>query len=76
MNLERLKQLEIMTKLGDCIANDRDRFMLPCNPKHAGTHEPMDAANVGERKIAPVVNVDVEIQVVWPNAETNTRSGE
>lgn len=45
--------------------------MLSCNPKHAGTQEPMDAANVGERKIATVVDVDVEIQVVWPNVEMN-----
>ena len=33
--------------------------MLSCNAKHAGTHEPMYATNVGERKIAAVVDVDI-----------------
>ena len=36
----------------------------------------MDAANVGEREIATVVDVAVEIQVVWPDAQMNTRGRE
>ncbi len=76
MNLEPLEQLEILTKLGDRIAYDGKRFMLSCNPQHAATHEPMNAANVGKREMATVVNVAVEIQVVWPDAEMKTRGRE
>jgi hypothetical protein len=35
----------------------------------------MHAANVGEREISPVVDVQVEIQVIRPNAQTNTGRG-
>ena len=76
VNLEPLEQLEIVTKLGDRIAYDGECFMPSCNPQHTGTREPMNAANVGERKIATVVDMAIEIQVVWPDAEINTRGGE
>jgi hypothetical protein len=76
VNLEPLEQLEILTKLGDHIAYDGERFIPSCNPQHACAHEPMNAANVGEREIATIVDVAVEIQVVWPDAEMNTRGRE
>ena len=59
MNLESLEYLEIVTKLGDRIAYHGERILLSCNPKHAGTHEPMYATNIGEGKISAVVDVDV-----------------
>jgi hypothetical protein len=76
VNLEPLEQLEILTKLGNRIAYDGERFMPSRNPQHTGTHEPMNAANVGKRKVAAVVDVAVEIQVVWPDAEVNARGRE
>jgi hypothetical protein len=35
----------------------------------------MHAANVGEREISPVVDVQVEIQIVRPNAQTDAGRG-
>lgn len=76
VNLESLEYPEIVTKLGDRIAYYGKRFLPSGNPEDAGTHKPVDAANVGECKISAVVGVKVQVQVVWPDAQTNTRSGE
>jgi hypothetical protein len=76
VNLERLEQLEIATKLGDCIAHNRECALLSCHGKDARSHEPMHAANVCERKVSPVVYVEVDIQVVWPDPQTNSRRRE
>ena len=65
-----------MTKLGDRIAYHGERFLLSCNSKNTGTYKPMHATNVGERKISAVVDVDIKIQVIWPNAQINTRGRE
>ena len=60
-----MEYLEIVTKLGDRIAYHGERFLLSCDSEHAGTHEPIHATNVRERKISAVIDVDVQVQVVW-----------
>ena len=73
MNLEGLKYFEIMTKLGNHIAYHGERFLLSCNSKNAGTYKPMHATNVGERKILAVVDADIQIQIIRPNTQIDTR---
>ena len=67
VNLESLDFPQIVTKLDNRVANDGHRLVLPCHPQHTGAHEPMDAANVGKCEIAAVVDMEVQIQVVWPH---------
>lgn len=76
MNLEGLKYFEIVPKLGGCIAYHGECLLLSCNSKNAGTDKPMHASNVGERKISAVVDVDIKIRVIWPNAHTDTSGRE
>src|ERR1019366_5311491 len=72
VNLEGLECFEIATKLGDRVAHHRGRLLLSCNSQDAGTRELIYVTNVGEREISTGVDVDVKIQVIWPNAQTNT----
>src|SRR5215472_8593296 len=74
MDLESLKCFEVMTKLGDRIPYHRERSMPTCNSKSAGTYTPMDAPDVGERQIATVVDVEIDVQVIWPRAQRDTSS--
>jgi hypothetical protein len=76
LNLEGLKYFEIVTELSDRIAYYGDRFLASCNSKNASTYKPMHASNVGERKISAVVDVHIEIQIIWPNAQRDMRSRE
>jgi len=76
LNLDGLKCFEIAAKLGDCIAHHGERFLLSSNAKDTRSHEPMQAANVCERKISPVIDVKIYVEVIWPNAQTNPRRGE
>ena len=76
VNFEGLKYFEVMTKLSGRIADDRKRFVLSCNSKKAGAHNPMHATNMGERKVSTIVDVEVVIQVVWPYAQTDTSGRE
>ena len=73
MNVECLKYFEIMTELSYRIPYHGYRSMLPCNSKNAGTYEPVHASNVCEREISAVVDVDIEIQIIWPNAQGDAR---
>src|SRR6266540_4332643 len=57
VDLENLEYPEIATELGDRIADHGERLLSSCKSEHAGTHEPIDATNVGERKIPAVVDV-------------------
>src|ERR1700730_5573827 len=75
VDFEGLECPEVAAKLCDHVAHDRVCFVPACHPKHPRTHEPMHAANVGEREISPVVDVQVEIQIVRPNAHADTGRG-
>src|SRR4030095_5878699 len=76
VDLEGLEYPEIVTELGDRVADHRERPLSSCKSEHAGTHEPIDATDVGERKIPAVVDVQIQIQVVGPGAQTDTRGRE
>jgi len=73
MDFKNLKQLEIVTKPGDRIAYDRQGLMLTHDSKEIRTHEPVHASNIGQREIAAVVDVEVNVQVIGPNAQMDTR---
>src|SRR5436190_11666063 len=74
VNLEPLKCFEITAKLGDRITNYRKCLLLSCDSENAGTDKPMYATDVGERKISAVVDVKIDIQVIWPSTQRDTRS--
>lgn len=76
VDLKGLKCFEIAAKLGDRIANHREGFLAARNGKRAGQREPVDAADVGECKISPVIDVEVYIQVIWPYAQRDPRRSE
>ena len=44
--------------------------------KGTGEREPVDPADIGERKISTVVDVEIDIQVVGPNAQRDPSRGE
>jgi len=60
LNLEGLKYPEIAAKLGDGIANHGEGFLPPGNAKGTGEREPVDPADIGERKISTVVDVEID----------------
>src|ERR1700730_8861375 len=72
MDFEGLECPEVATKLRDCVTYDRVCFVAACNSKHSRMQEPMHAANVCEREISAIVDVEVEIQVIRPDAHTDT----
>jgi hypothetical protein len=75
VDLESLEQLETRRNLaiGSPI---RKRPLRSCKAEHAGAHELIDAINVGERTIPAVVDVEVQIQVIGPDAQTDMRGCE
>src|SRR5258708_17526505 len=76
LDLDGLKCLEIAAKLGDRIADHWGGVLPSRDAERTGQHEPVDPADVGECKIAAVVDVEVDIQVIWPNAQRDPRGGE
>ena len=68
LNLDGLKCLEIAAKLGDCIAHHREGSLPSRDAKRAALQEPVDASDVGERKISTVVDMEVYVQVIGPHA--------
>src|SRR3984957_21303659 len=76
MNLEALKQLQVAAKFGDRVAHNRERLALPRNGQGAAEHEPLQAADIGKRQIAAVVDVQIQIQVVRPNTQSHPGGGE
>ena len=73
VDFKSLKQLKIVAELGDRIAYDRERLMPARNRKNARTYEPMHPTNIGQRKISAVVDVEINVQVVWPNSQMDAR---
>src|ERR1700693_6349898 len=55
MNLETLHKLQVAAKLGDRVADHGESLVPPCNGQSAAEHEPLQAADIGERQIAAVV---------------------
>jgi 8-hydroxy-5-deazaflavin:NADPH oxidoreductase len=73
VDLEGLERLQVAPKLGDCVADDGVGLALSCDGKHSGSREPVHAADIGKCQISGVVDMDVEVQVIWPNAHANPR---
>ena len=76
VNLESLKYLEVAAKLGDGISHHRERLPLSCHAEGPGLHEPLQAANIRQREISAVVDVEIDVQVVRPNAQVDSRGRE
>ena len=66
VNFEGLKYCEVTTKLGGRIADDRKRLVLSGNSQNTSTDKLVHATNVGERKISTIVDMQIEVQIVWP----------
>src|ERR1700722_7797177 len=76
MNLEALKKLQVAAKFGDRVAYHGESLVPPCNGQSAAEHEPLQAADIGKRQIAAVVDVQIQVQVVRPNAQRHPCGGE
>jgi hypothetical protein len=76
VNFEGLKYLEVMTEFCEGIANHKKGRVLPYNSENARTHNPLRATNVGECKVSTIVDVEVVIQVVGPDTQTDTSGRE
>ena len=76
LNVEGLKRAKIPSKLRNCIPHHGERILPTRDAEGAGPHEPIQAANVGKGKIPAVVDVQIQIQVVRPDTQRNSRRGE
>jgi hypothetical protein len=67
LQLESLKQTQIASEFGDRVTHYWQCIATPGNSEHAGVQEPMDAPNIRQCQIAPIVDVQVRIQIVGPH---------
>jgi hypothetical protein len=73
LDREGLHELQVTPKLGDRICDQRDRMKPSRLRQHAGAQKPGDAAQVSEREITPVIYVQIAIDVIRPDTQTDPR---
>ena len=71
MNLEFFEQLQIATKFRDRVADDRHGPLAMRHLDSAGAYEPMHARNIRERKVAAIVDVQIQVEIVRPHMHAN-----
>src|ERR1700712_361717 len=73
LDLERLQQLELAPELRERIGDDRQGAKAPGARQHTRAHEPSDATEIGERQVAPVVYVEIRVDIVRPDTQADAR---
>ena len=67
-----MKQTMVVVNKADLlVADDWQGVLTPGMLQGASAHEPVHASDIGQREIASVVDVQIEIQIAWPDAHAH-----